>query len=114
MKKIITLCFFAFAFIVGTQTVAAQSMTDINAVAAHKTQELKKAIKFNNATENSVFKAYQAYEKKIYSMNDLIARGKTISDEDRAKIENMLTDKFKSIFTEEQFNQYLKFAETQK
>ncbi len=107
MKKIITLCFFAFALVLGTQTMNGQSKDDINNLALAKTQELKKSIKFNSETENEVYHAYLTYEKKMYSVNEHIANGKTVTEEDKAKVEALLTDRLKQIFTEEQYEQYL-------
>ncbi|MEZ4793114.1 MAG: hypothetical protein R2783_06535 [Gelidibacter sp.] len=114
MKKIMTLCFFAFAMILGTQTVAAQSKVEINSLAAKKTQALKKAVKFNNDTEDLVYQTYLSYEKKKYSIDKALTEGETISDEDRKKVDNILTDKFKSIFTAEEYRRYLAFEDSQK
>ena len=114
MKKIITFCFFAFAMILGTQTVAAQSMVEINSIASKKTQELKKAVKFNNDTEDMVYKTYQAFEKKKANLEKITASGETVSAEDKQKINNMLNEKFKSIFTPEQYKLYLAYADQQK
>jgi hypothetical protein len=114
MKKIITLCFFAFAMILGSQTVAAQSMVEINSLAAKKTQELKKAVKFDSETEEMVYKTYQAYAQKKFNVDKSTDNGNTVSAEDREKIENMVAEKFKSIFTEAEFKRYLDFADMQK
>ena len=60
MKKIITLCVFAFALVLGTQTMNGQTMVEINQAAFTKTQELKKIIKFDAETEEEVYLVYQA------------------------------------------------------
>ena len=83
MKKIITLCVFAFALVLGTQTMNGQTMVEINQAAFTKTQELKKIIKFDAETEEEVYLVYQAYESKMYNVNQSIANGDVISDEDK-------------------------------
>ncbi|GFZ92990.1 hypothetical protein GCM10011531_26200 [Aquaticitalea lipolytica] len=107
MKKIITLCVFAFALVLGTQTMNGQTMVEINQAAFTKTQELKKIIKFDAETEEEVYLVYQAYESKMYNVNQSIANGDVISDEDKQKVESMLFKRFKKIFTEEQYELYL-------
>jgi hypothetical protein len=114
MKKIITLCFFAFAMILSTQTMTAQSMVEINSLASKKTQDLKKAIKFDTNTEELVYQTYQAFEQKKYNIVKLESEGKVVSAEDQEKIDNMLIEKFKNIFTVEEFNRYLAFLDNQK
>lgn len=109
-----TLCFFAFAMILGSQTVAAQSVIEINSLAAKKTQELKKAIKCNHDTEDLIYKTYQNYEQKKYNIEELKAQGKSVSQEDMKKFENSLSEQFKAIFTEDEFERYLEFEKNQK
>ena len=114
MKKIITLCFFAFAMIIGTQTAVSQSLIEINSLAAKKTQALKKVLKFNAETEELIYTTYQAYEQKKSNMEKIVEDGRSVSSQDQKKIDAMLTDKFKSILTDEQFKRYLSFADEQK
>ncbi len=48
MKKVITLCLFAFIMVLGTESVTAQSTTtkkEINAKAASKTKALSKYVR---------------------------------------------------------------------
>ena len=114
MKKIMTLCFFAFAMVMGTQTVAAQSLVEINSLASKKTQELKKNVKFDDATEHQVYEAFQAFEQKTASVTKIEASGKTVSSEEKETIKNMLVEKLKNIFTEDQFVRYLEFSKNKK
>ena len=114
MKKIMTLCFFAFAMVLGTQTVAAQSMGEINSIASKKTQELKKAIKFSDETEDKVYETYQLYEQKMATVTKTEAEGGTISEEDKTIIKNILNERFKNIFNEREYETYLKIAKDQK
>jgi len=110
MKKLMTLCFFTFAMILGTQTMAAQSMVEVNAKAAIKTKELKQALKLNNDIEENVYNAYQEYLEAVASLEQKTASGKTISPETQKKVDNMLVDKFRVIFTEDQLKRYLEYA----
>ncbi|HLT32761.1 MAG TPA: hypothetical protein VKZ98_03140 [Aquaticitalea sp.] len=107
MKKIITLCFFAVAMILGTQSITAQNIIQVNAVAAEKTKELKQSIKFDSDTEDLVYQTFQEYERKKYSIEKVEAAGQTVSEEDRMKFNNMLAEKFKVLFTPEQYERYL-------
>ncbi|MGJ8590921.1 MAG: hypothetical protein ACSHXF_00135 [Aquaticitalea sp.] len=109
MKKIITLCFFAFAMVLGTQSAAAQTMVEVNAIAAKKTKELKQAVKFNTDTEHAVYETLQAYVSKKFSLDKIVSEGGTVSSEDKVTIDNMVAEKFKNLFTEEQFQRYLEF-----
>lgn len=112
MKKIITLCLFAFAMILGTQSIKAQNIIEVNAVASEKAKELKQVLKLNNETQDLVYQAYQEYERKKYSIEKSIAAGKTVSEEDRMEFNNMLAEKFKPIFTPEQFERYLEYSKS--
>lgn len=113
MKKIMTLCLFAFTMILGTQTVAAQSVIEINSLAAKKTQELRKVIKFNDETEDLVYKTYQDYEQKKYDIEKLKAQGESVSKDDMKKFDNLLPEQFRTIFTEDEFQRYIEFTNNQ-
>ncbi len=114
MKKLLTLCFFAFAMVLGTQTIAAQSTVEINSLASKKTQELKKAVKFSNETEHIVYETYQEYEQKMAKVTKLEAEGKTITSEEKKVIANMVSDKFQKIFSESEFERYEAFLHDHK
>ena len=112
MKKIITLCFFAFAMVMGTQTISAQSMMEVNAKAATKTKELKQALKLSNEIEDKVYTIFQEYIKTKASMDQKKASGKIIAPETEKKFSTLLADKFKVIFTEDQMQRYLTYVDT--
>ncbi len=112
MKKIITLCFFAFAMILGTQTSMAQSVIEVNAAASQKAKELKQVIKFNDDTQDLVYKAYQEYERAKYNVDQIIASGKPVPEKDRMALNNMLAEKFKELFTAEQYERYLTYSKS--
>ncbi|MCK7588984.1 hypothetical protein M0G43_00200 [Subsaxibacter sp. CAU 1640] len=114
MKKIITLCLFAFAMVLGTQSINAQSMVEVNSLAAKKTQELKKAVKFNTETEEAVYETYQTYVKKQMSFEKVAANGGTVTAEEKEKVEKMLTEKFRAIFTAEEFQRFQDFEDSRK
>lgn len=106
-----TLCFVVFTMILGTVSMSAQSNVEINSLASKKTQELKKVVKFNSDTEELVYQTYQAFEQKKYKVDKVLAKGGTITAEEKEKINNMLTEKFKTIFSAEEFERYLSYIE---
>jgi len=114
MKKIITLCFFAFAMVLGIHTSNAQSIVEVNAIAAQKTKDIKKAVKFNSETEDLVYQAYQDYAKRQLKIERVESNGGTVSSEAREKSETVLNDKLKSIFSDEQYQRYLTFVNSKK
>ena len=114
MKKIMTICFFAFAIILGNQSATAQSKVEINALAAKKTEDLKKVLKFDTDTEHKVYEIYKAFGQKKQSVVALEAKNKVITQEEKKKMDQMLTDEFKKIFTEEEFKRYTSFEDKQK
>lgn len=114
MKKIMTLCFFAFAMVVGTQTVAAQSMVEINSLASKKSQELKKNIKFSDEAEHVIYEAFKAYEQKMATMTKAEAAGDIISNEDKLSVKKMRDIKVEKVLDENQYALYLKLSENMK
>lgn len=104
MKKIITLCLFAFALLIGSQHDGfAQNTLEINAEANSKTKELRKLIKFDQDKMQAVYEAYQEYGiayKKISS--NLSANSERLN-----KINANFDNRLKDIFTDEQYQLYL-------
>lgn len=108
MKKIITLCFFAFAMFLGTDTANAQSnKIEINAVAAEKTEALRQHIKFNDDQRDKVYLALQEYTQSSVDL----ANANIDNEEAVEKIELLLVNKMKEILTQEQFERYKTFQE---
>lgn len=108
MKKVITLCLFAFIMILGTESVMAQSTPnkiEINAEASSKTAALRKYVKFNNDQRDQMYTALQDYGKHKAITNN----GTPPSKEFIAKLEKKLDDKVKTILTEEQYSRYKAF-----
>jgi hypothetical protein len=66
MKKIITLCLFVFAMLIGNQSVVAQNnklpnKIEVNTIASEKTEALRKFIKFSDSQRDSVYQAMREY-----------------------------------------------------
>ncbi|WP_040248301.1 hypothetical protein [Psychroserpens mesophilus] len=103
MKKLITLCFFAFALLFSTQGLDAQNIKDINAFASEQAKEVRKAIKIDNNQLEEVYQAYKEYQTSYVQFgDDLDGNQKQIE-----KINMILDTKLKSILNEEQFDKYL-------
>ncbi len=114
MKKIITLCLFALAMIVGTQSATAQSIVEVNATAAKKTKELKQFIKFDNDTEDVVYQTYQNYVRKVYAMNEAMVAGSAVKENDKIELNNYVDKKLKAVFTDDQYKRYLEYLKIPK
>ena len=105
MKKIITLCLFAFAMLIGTQSATAQSnLVEINAEASEKTEALRKFIKFDNNQRDQVYLAVQEYTKVMMSK-------KKVDKASLEKAKNNLETKMEAILSEEQYERYKTFDE---
>ena len=114
MKKIITLCLFTFAMLLGTHTMMAQSVVQVNKLASEKTMELRKFVKFDAKTQNTVYTAYQEYIQRTYTTSDMVAKGTTPSAQDIEKANGLFAEKLKSVFTAEEYDRYVSYMETKK
>lgn len=103
MKKIITLCLFAFAFLISSQNTFAQNTLEINAEANTKTKELRKVIKFDQDKMQAVYEALQEYGVAYKK----ISANLSANDERLKKINNHLDNRLKDIFTDEEYQKYL-------
>lgn len=104
MKKLITLCLFAFALLFNAQHITAQNTLEINAQANIKTKELRKVIKFEDTKMQDVYEAYQNYGIAYKKISSNLA-----GNADRLeKINTVLDEKLRGILTEEQYVSYLK------
>ena len=63
MKRIITLCFFAFAFMICTHNAGAQNVKDIDQYSQAQSQEVKKLLNLNEAQTQVVWRAFYARAK---------------------------------------------------
>ena len=103
MKKIITLGLFAFAMLLGTQSITAQnSLEGIKAEAEKKTESLKKLINLEEDQMNDVYKAFVAMGKRKLSLEN-----ETNTEETLKRIESNFESKMKSILTQEQFKNFM-------
>ena len=111
MKKVITLCLFAFILILGSESVMAQSTPnkiEINAEASTKTEALRKYVKFDKDQRNEIYTALQAYGNQKATLNN----GTTLSEESVARLEKELDDKVKEILTQDQYERYKAYMES--
>jgi len=112
MKKVITLCLFVFALVLGTPSAVAQNTKlvdkiEINSQAAEKTEALRKFIKFNDTQRDLVYEALREYTQANFSIKD-----QTVVEEGVVeKIETELETRMKSILNDEQFERYKVFSE---
>jgi hypothetical protein len=104
MKKLITLCLFTIALFIGSTSVNAQTdKSDVNAIAAKKTEALRQKIKFSDDQRDEVYKVFQVYtEREIRIKNNPETAEQALS-----KLNYYRDERFKLIFTEEQYQQYL-------
>mgnify|MGYP007055201597 CR=1 FL=1 len=108
MKKIITLCFFAFALLIGTQTAIAQTDAELNKKATAKTKELASKLKIDNDNIGEIYNAYKDYESKMYSISQ--PENKVPADE-VALVKSTLQSRIKNALTEAQYKRYLIIVE---
>ncbi len=108
MKKLITLCFFAFALLFSTQGLDAQNKLEINAAASEKAKEIRKTIKINNNQLEEVYQAYKTYEITYQKISSDLQGNEAKLE----KINTILDTKLKGILSEEQFDRYLALYRT--
>ena len=108
MKKLITLCFFAFALLFSTQGLDAQNKLEINAAASEKAKEIRKTIKINNDQLEEVYQAYKIYEITYQKISSDLQGNQAKLE----KINTILDTELKGILTEEQFDRYIALYRT--
>lgn len=106
MKKIVTLCFFAFALCFSVQNMTAQNLIEINTIANKKANELRTTLKFDDKTLEEVYQAYKVYETKVQSIDKNSNLNSPANTESKAKTKEELETKLKAVFTDEQFELY--------
>ncbi|WP_456437908.1 hypothetical protein [Psychroserpens sp.] len=109
MKKLITLCFFAFALLFSTQGLDAQDKLEINAAASEKAKEIQKAVKLHKNQLEDVYQAYKAYETTYQQ----ISSDAQNNQEELKKINIVLDTRLKEILNEEQFDKYITVYRTE-
>lgn len=107
MKNLLTLCLFAFVFILGTQTIVAQEKyKTIDEKVKIEAQDLQKILGLDKDQTALVARTIFAKEK---AYNDL-STDKMLDEKDAVKLKSKVDSNFKSkmmqILTEEQFAKY--------
>lgn len=108
MKKLITLCFLAFALIFSTQGLIAQNTLEINGAASDKAKVIKKTIKLTQDQVEDVYQAYRTYETTYQKISSDLDGNKELYE----KINTVLDTRFKEIFSAEQFDRYIELYRT--
>lgn len=106
MKKLVTLCIFAFALLVGTQNINAQEV-ETNEIAYSKTKELHKTLKFDNDTFKKVYKAYQEYSSKTNTLETTHNSGTESYKKYNKIIKSRLLKQMKSALSPDIYKRYL-------
>lgn len=96
MKKLFTFCFFAFALLIGTQTVFAQSKAQIKEKAYLEVKELRQQFKLDDNALEQIYDAQYDYEKKIV----LLREEHKVETESYTKGLNTLTSKLQASIKE--------------
>ena len=102
MKKIITLCLFVFALMLGTESVMAQNKIEINTQANEKTEKLRKTVKFSTDQRDQMYQAFKTY----FTRKARLTKSNNTTKEATLKIEEALNKDIEKILTEEQFARY--------
>ena len=115
MKKIITLCLFAFALLLGTQTAAAQdSKTDkeanaiIEANAIKTTKGLIKFVRLEKDKTEEVYEIVTEHTSALYFIENENSTDKESFIKTTAANEK-LDNQMKTLLNKEQFNRYKAF-----
>lgn len=107
MKKVITLCLFAFAMLIGTQTIFAQNNVKVDEKATLKAKELRSQLKFDDATMEKVFLAYKAYETKMISIEEYVDQGTPEFKKATYETTKNLQQNIKNALGNDRFQRYL-------
>lgn len=102
MKKLITLCFFAFALLFSTQSFDAQNKK-ANAVANEKAKEMGQTLKLYKDQVEEVYQAYKVYETSYQALS----KNEDVNQIEIKKMNIALDNKLKEILNDEQFEKYI-------
>ncbi|AEH01496.1 hypothetical protein [Lacinutrix sp. 5H-3-7-4] len=111
MKKVITLCLFAFTMLIGTQTAFAQNNVKVDQKATTKAKELRSQLKFDDSTMEKVYLAYQQYENKMLSINENLSKNTAQYKNATLETSKTLQQNIKSALGEDRFQRYLIITE---
>lgn len=108
MKKIFTLCLFAFAMVLGTQTVSAQSKTETNKRAEATAKKLQQLLKFDNDVLSQVYEAYKEFVDKQNTIEKTNKAGSSEYNKNQALIQERLSKMMKTALNDKElYNRYL-------
>ncbi|WP_370214304.1 hypothetical protein [Mesoflavibacter profundi] len=113
MKKLFTLCLFAFGFLLTSQTAIAQQKfsEDVNQTAKQKTIEYSRLLKADQTTQDAMFDAFREYYDKTNTLNNSFRVGTTDYNELQSKINKRLLTSLEATLNEEQFVKYLEITD---
>lgn len=111
MKKIFTFCFFAFALILGTQSMSAQNANELDQKASAKTKELSSKLKLDSSSLEQIYEAYKASISKTQSIINSSTAGSDSYNENMAAVKASFLKKMEVILTSEQYNRFLIISE---
>lgn len=108
MKKILTLCFFAFAMVLGTQSATAQSKADTKEKAVNTAKKLQQLLQFDDATLTQVYEAYREFNDKSATISATNAVGTEAHAKNTKLIQERLLSSVKNALNNEAlYNRYL-------
>lgn len=106
MKKLITGCLFAIAFLFSTQDITAQNTAEIDAEAVAQTEKLTKLLKLDKKNMDAIYKAYQDYGNSYAKINGNLES----NQEGVEKLNKILDAKLEGILTEYEYHNYLELV----
>ncbi len=108
MKKLVTLCLFAFVMLLGTQAVSAQSKTEINKRAEASAKKLQQLLKFDNDVLSQVYEAYKEFVDKQNTIEKTNNAGSEEYNKNQALIQERLSKMIKTALNDKElYNRYL-------
>jgi hypothetical protein len=108
MKKILTLCFFAFAMVLGTQSATAQSKADTKEKAVNTAKKLQQLLQFDDATLTQVYEAYREFNDKSATIAATNAVGTDAHAKNTKLVQERLLSSVKNAINNEAlYNRYL-------
>ncbi|MGB6269660.1 MAG: hypothetical protein WBF67_11705 [Olleya sp.] len=113
MKKLFTLCLFVFGFFLATNTANAQQKfsTEVNNAAQTKAIEFGRYLKADQATQESIFTAYQEFYAKSETLNSTFKKGTSDYSDLEVKLNQRLLSQMNEALTDEQYAKYLELTD---
>ncbi|RAJ14605.1 hypothetical protein [Olleya aquimaris] len=113
MKKIFTLCLFVFGFLLVTNTAQAQQKfsAEVNEAAQTKAVEFGRFLKADQATQESIYTAYQEFYAKSETLNSMLKKGTSDYADLETKLNQRLLSQMDEALTDEQYAKYLELTD---